>query len=162
MKMDLRLIFRDVTQRRVLWSVGYNKTISIAYNVVGRRMWWGNFKYCTLFVSGTELLTDKQMDRQTQTDGQTIRLQDAPGDLSGRGHKKLWPMFKFFSKVGQRLWSRSRVQNLWYHWKSPFIKNTNTKYESPISTVNKSPKGHWSLTWVQWALEIALKYTKMT
>ena len=27
---------------------------------------------------------------------------------------------------------------------------------------NKSPKGYWSLTWLQWALEIALKYTKMT
>ena len=31
-----------------------------------------NFKYCTLFVSGTELWTDKP------TDGQTIRLLDAP------------------------------------------------------------------------------------
>ena len=48
-----------------------------------------NFKYCTLFVSGTELRTDKQTDGQTdeQMDGQTIRLLDAPADLSGRGHK---------------------------------------------------------------------------
>ena len=32
-----------------------------------------NFKYCTLFVSGTELRTDGRMN------GQTIRLLDAPG-----------------------------------------------------------------------------------
>ena len=32
-----------------------------------------NFKYCTLFVSGTELRTNRQMDRRT------IRLLDAPG-----------------------------------------------------------------------------------
>ena len=40
-----------------------------------------NFKYCTLFVSGTELRTDKQTDGQTdgRTDEQTIRLLDAPG-----------------------------------------------------------------------------------
>ena len=36
-----------------------------------------NFKYCTLFVNGTELRTDRR----------TIRLLDAPADLSGRGHK---------------------------------------------------------------------------
>ena len=32
-----------------------------------------NFKYCTLFVSGTELQTDRRTDRQTngQTDGRT-------------------------------------------------------------------------------------------
>ena len=41
-----------------------------------------NFKYCTLFVSGTELWTDKRTDRRT------IRLLDAPTDLSGRGHQK--------------------------------------------------------------------------
>ena len=35
-----------------------------------------NFKYHTLFVSGTELRTDGRTDRQT--DGQTIRLLDAP------------------------------------------------------------------------------------
>ena len=44
-----------------------------------------NFSYWILFVSGTELRTDKQTDRQTgrqadrQTNGQTIRLLDAPG-----------------------------------------------------------------------------------
>ena len=32
-----------------------------------------NFKYCTLFVSGTELQTDRRTDRRT------IRLLDAPG-----------------------------------------------------------------------------------
>ena len=39
-----------------------------------------NFKYCTLFVSGTELGTDKQTDRQTyeQTNRRMIRLIDAP------------------------------------------------------------------------------------
>ena len=39
-----------------------------------------NLKYCTLFVSGTELRTDRRTDRQTdkQTDGRTIRLLDAP------------------------------------------------------------------------------------
>ena len=37
-----------------------------------------NFKYCTLFLSGTELRTDRRTDRQTnkrtdgRTDGQTI------------------------------------------------------------------------------------------
>ena len=36
-----------------------------------------NFNYWTLFVSGTELRTDKQTDKRT--DGQTIRLLDAPG-----------------------------------------------------------------------------------
>ena len=41
-----------------------------------------NFKYCTLFVCGTELWTDRR------TDGQTIRLLDAPADLSGRWQKK--------------------------------------------------------------------------
>ena len=42
-----------------------------------------NFKYCTLFVSGTELWTERQTDinRQTDrgTDRQTIWLLDAPG-----------------------------------------------------------------------------------
>ena len=40
-----------------------------------------NFNYCTLFVSGTELRTDRRTDRRTdgQTDRQTIRLLDAPG-----------------------------------------------------------------------------------
>ena len=33
-----------------------------------------NFKYCTLFVSGTELRTDRQTDRRT------IPLLDAPGE----------------------------------------------------------------------------------
>ena len=44
-----------------------------------------NFKYCTLLVSGTELRTDRRTDKRT--DRRTIRLLDAPGGLSGRGHK---------------------------------------------------------------------------
>ena len=36
-----------------------------------------NFKYCTLFISGTELQTDRQTDGQT--DGRTIQTLDAPG-----------------------------------------------------------------------------------
>ena len=36
-----------------------------------------NFKYCTLFLSGTELWTDRQTDRQT--DRRTIQLLNAPG-----------------------------------------------------------------------------------
>ena len=46
-------------------------------------------KYCTLFVSGTELRTDRRTDRQTngQTDGRSD-YQMPPVDLSGRGHKK--------------------------------------------------------------------------
>ena len=40
-----------------------------------------NFKYCTLFISGTELRTDKLTDGRTdgRTDGQTIQTLDAPG-----------------------------------------------------------------------------------
>ena len=40
-----------------------------------------NFKYFTLFVSGTELRTDGQTGGRTdgQTDRRTIRLLDAPG-----------------------------------------------------------------------------------
>ena len=37
-----------------------------------------NLKYCTLFVSGTELRTDRR----------TIRLQDAPGGTFRLGYKK--------------------------------------------------------------------------
>ena len=37
-----------------------------------------NFKYCTLIVSGTELQTDRQTNKQM--DGRTIRLLDAPGE----------------------------------------------------------------------------------
>ena len=53
-----------------------------------------NFKYCTLFVSGTELRTDRQADGRTdrQTDRQTNRRSDywmPPADLSGRGHKNI-------------------------------------------------------------------------
>ena len=50
-----------------------------------------NFKYYTLFVSGTELRTNRWMVGQTdrQTDGRTIQLLDAPADLSGQGHKNL-------------------------------------------------------------------------
>ena len=44
-----------------------------------------NFKYCTLFVSGTELRTNGQTDKRTnrqtdgRTDGRTIQTLDAPG-----------------------------------------------------------------------------------
>ena len=51
--------------------------------------------------------------------------------------KKLWPMLKFFSKVGQRSRSRSHVQNLWYHWKGLVIRITHAKYERPISKGKK-------------------------
>ena len=45
-----------------------------------------NFKYCTLFVSGTNYWqTDGQIDRRT--DGQTIQTLEAPADLSGGGIK---------------------------------------------------------------------------
>ena len=47
--------------------------------------------------------------------------------------KELWPMLKFFSKVGQRSQSRSHVQSLWYDRKGQVIRNTHAKYESPIS-----------------------------
>ena len=46
---------------------------------------------------------------------------------------KLWPMLKFF-KTGQRSWSSSRVQDLWYSWKGLVIRKPHMpKYESPIS-----------------------------
>ena len=54
-----------------------------------------NFKYCTLFVKGTELRTDRQTDRRTdrqinkRTDRRTIRLLDAPGGSFRPGHKKM-------------------------------------------------------------------------
>ena len=41
-----------------------------------------NFKYCTLFVSGTEL----------RTDGRTIQFLDAPVDLSGPVHRNNKPI----------------------------------------------------------------------
>ena len=43
-----------------------------------------NFKYCTLFESGTELRTDRRTDK---TNGQSD-YKMPPADLSGRGHKK--------------------------------------------------------------------------
>ena len=51
-----------------------------------------NFNYWTLFVSGTELRTDRQTDRRTdgRTDERTDRRSDywmPLADLSGRGHK---------------------------------------------------------------------------
>ena len=48
-----------------------------------------NFKYCTLFVSGTELRTDGQTNKQTngQKDRRTIQLLDAPGGPFRPGHK---------------------------------------------------------------------------
>ena len=52
-----------------------------------------NFNYWTLFISGTELRTDRRTDGQTdgQTDGRTdgrSKHYMPPADLSGRGHKK--------------------------------------------------------------------------
>ena len=38
-----------------------------------------------------------------------------------------------FSKVGQRSWSRSHVQNLWFRRKGLVIRYTHAKYESLIS-----------------------------
>ena len=44
-----------------------------------------NFKYCTLFISGTELRTDRRTNGRTnrrtdrRTDGRTIQTLDAPG-----------------------------------------------------------------------------------
>ena len=46
-----------------------------------------NFKYCTLFVSGTELRTDRRTDKRT--DRRTMRLLDAPGGPFRPGHKKI-------------------------------------------------------------------------
>ena len=52
--------------------------------------------------------------------------------------QRLWPMLKFFSKVGQRSRSkRSHVQNLWYRWKGLVIRITHAKYERPISKGKK-------------------------
>ena len=42
-----------------------------------------------------------------------------------------------FPNVGQRSRSRSRNQNLWYHWKGLVIRYTHAKYESPISKGKK-------------------------
>ena len=42
--------------------------------------------------------------------------------------KKLWPMLKFFSKVGQRSRLRLQVQNLWFRRKGLVIKYTYAKY----------------------------------
>ena len=45
-----------------------------------------NFKYCTLFLSGTELRTDGQTNKRT--DRRTIQLLDVPGGPFRPGHKK--------------------------------------------------------------------------
>ena len=42
-----------------------------------------------------------------------------------------------FPNVGQRSWSRSCAQNLWYHQKGVVIRNTHAKYESPTSEGKK-------------------------
>ena len=44
-----------------------------------------DFEYCNLFVSGTELRTNKRTDRQT--DRRTIRLLEAPGGPFRPEHK---------------------------------------------------------------------------
>ena len=53
-------------------------------------------------------------------------------------NKKVMSNVKFFSKVGQRSWSRSQVQNLWYRWKGLVIRITHAKYERPIFKSKKS------------------------
>ena len=60
-----------------------------------------NFKYCTLFVSGTELRTNRRTIRQTdgQTNGRTIRLLDVPGGPSRPGHKKITPTLQQLQNV---------------------------------------------------------------
>ena len=55
-----------------------------------------NFKYCTLFISRTELRTNGQ------TDGGTDRRSKhymPPADLSGRGHKNLLATGKWRQKI---------------------------------------------------------------
>ena len=52
-----------------------------------------NFKYCTLFVSGTELRTNGQTDRRT--DGRTIQTLDAPGRPFRPGHKNATKNFDY-------------------------------------------------------------------
>ena len=51
--------------------------------------------------------------------------------------KKVMANVKVFFKVGQRSWSRSQVQNLWYRWKGLVIRITNAKYERLISKGKK-------------------------
>ena len=49
-------------------------------------VWPPNFKYCTLFISGTELRTDGR------TDGRMIQILDAPSGPFMQGHKnQTWP-----------------------------------------------------------------------
>ena len=59
------------------------------------------FKYCILFVSGTELRTDGQTNGQTdrRTDGRTIRLLDALGGPFRPGHKNIFFYCKQLSKA---------------------------------------------------------------
>ena len=80
---EQKLVWQKMTQSFMMYlSVRLN--VWQVLNVFKKS---ANFKYCTVFVSGTELQTDGQTNKQT--DGRTIRLLDAPADLSGRGHKKL-------------------------------------------------------------------------
>ena len=51
--------------------------------------------------------------------------------------KTLWPLFKFYSEEGQRSQSRSKVQNLWYHWIGLIKRNTHAKNNSFISKDKK-------------------------
>ena len=46
-----------------------------------------NFKYCTLFISGTELRTNGQTDRRTDRRMDDPNTRCPPADLSDRGHK---------------------------------------------------------------------------
>ena len=48
-----------------------------------------NFRYCTLFVSGTELRTDGQTDGQTDDP-----ITRCPADLSGWGHKNILDLIR--------------------------------------------------------------------
>ena len=72
-------------------------------------------------------------DDDGRTDDGRCAMTIAHLSLQLRWAKKLWPMLKFFSKLGQRSRSRSHVQNLWYCLKGLVIRNTHAKYERPTS-----------------------------
>ena len=59
-----------------------------------------NFKYCTLFASGTELRTDRQTDKQT--DDPITRCPRRT--ISGRGHKKIITVMSSGGWVATMTW----------------------------------------------------------
>ena len=56
-----------------------------------------NFRYCTLFVSGTELRTDRQT--VGQTDRRTIRLLDAPRRTFQTGGIKIYTKIQYNLRI---------------------------------------------------------------